>query len=122
MFGRGEKAGREEFERELLEMVTVLYNCPCIAMWVPFNEGWGQFDAARMCEVIRGIDDTRTIDHASGWHDQRTGELQSLHVYFKNTPISPTSWVGPSSFLNLVVIIIGSAGTASMTRISATKV
>lgn len=89
LFGRGEKAGREEFERELLEMVTVLYNCPCIAMWVPFNEGWGQFDAARMCEVIRGIDDTRTIDHASGWHDQRTGELQSLHVYFKKYAYKP---------------------------------
>lgn len=89
LFGRGEKAGREEFERELQEMVSSLYNCPCIAMWVPFNEGWGQFDAARMCEVIRKIDDTRTIDHASGWHDQHIGELQSLHVYFKKYAFKP---------------------------------
>ena len=45
MFGRGDTAGRSEFKAELAEMVKHLYNCPCIAMWVIFNEGWGQFDA-----------------------------------------------------------------------------
>ncbi len=89
LFGRGDKAGRDEFEQELKDMVTTLYNCPCIAMWVPFNEGWGQFDAERMCAVIRRIDDTRTIDHASGWHDQRIGDIQSLHVYFKKYAFKP---------------------------------
>lgn len=89
LFGRGEKGGREEFEQELREMVTDLINCPCIAMWVPFNEGWGQFDAARMCAAVREIDDTRTIDHASGWHDQKIGDIQSLHVYFKKYEYKP---------------------------------
>ena len=89
LFGRGEKAGREEFERELRDMVTALYNCPCIALWVPFNEGWGQFDAARLYDVVRGIDDTRPVDHASGWHDQHVGEVQSLHVYFKKYVFRP---------------------------------
>jgi hypothetical protein len=58
-------------------------------MWVPFNEGWGQFDSQRLCSVIREIDDTRTIDHASGWHDQRIGDIQSLHVYFKRYAYKP---------------------------------
>jgi len=89
LFGRGEKAGREEFERELRDMVTALYNCPCIALWVAFNEGWGQFDAARLYDVVRGIDDTRPVDHASGWHDQHVGEVQSLHVYFKKYVFRP---------------------------------
>jgi hypothetical protein len=89
LFGRGEKAGRDEFEQELRDMVTQLYNCPCIAMWVPFNEGWGQFDAERICQVIRGIDDSRTIDHASGWHDQHIGDIQSLHVYLKKYVFKP---------------------------------
>ena len=89
LFGRGEKAGREEFERELRDMVTALYNCPCIALWVPFNEGWGQFDAARLYDVVRGIDDTRPVDHASGWHDQHVGEVQSLHVYYKKYVFRP---------------------------------
>ena len=54
-----------------------------IAVWVPFNEGWGQFDSQKAFEFIRKRDASRTIDHASGWHDQHIGEVQSLHVYFK---------------------------------------
>lgn len=82
-FGRDEEAGREQYMIELNEMIHQLINCPCIAMWVPFNEGWGQFDSAEACNLILSIDSTRTIDHASGWHDQGIGQLQSLHVYFK---------------------------------------
>jgi hypothetical protein len=54
-----------------------------VAMWVPFNEGWGQFDANKAVAAIRELDDTRTIDHASGWHDQKGGDVKSLHVYYK---------------------------------------
>lgn len=82
-FGRADADGRTQYYAELKEMVLQLYNCPCIAMWVPFNEGWGQFDAAKACDVILSLDDTRTIDHASGWHDQGVGDVKSLHVYFK---------------------------------------
>ena len=64
-------------------MVNHLYNCPCIAMWVIFNEGWGQFDAAKMTDAVRFLDNTRTIDHASGWHDQGAGDVKSEHVYFR---------------------------------------
>jgi beta-galactosidase/beta-glucuronidase len=83
LFGRGDAVGRKQYYAELKEMVTTLYNCPCIAMWVAFNEGWGQFDAAKALDFILALDDTRTIDHASGWHDQRVGQTQSLHVYFR---------------------------------------
>lgn len=89
LFGRGDKDGRAEFEKELREMVTHLYSCPCIALWVLFNEGWGQFDSQRLCETLRTIDDTRPIDHASGWHDQKIGDIQSLHVYFKKYAYKP---------------------------------
>ena len=64
-------------------MVTTLYNHPCIAVWVPFNEGWGQFDARETAARLRALDPTRTIDHASGWHDQGAGDVKSLHVYFR---------------------------------------
>lgn len=82
-FARQNAVGRQEFSEELTEMVRHLYNCPCIAMWVPFNEGWGQFDAAKAVTLIQSLDTSRTIDHASGWHDQKIGVFQSLHVYFK---------------------------------------
>ena len=52
-------------------------------MWVPFNEGWGQFDAEKAVDLIKSLDTTRTIDHASGWHDQHIGDFKSLHVYFR---------------------------------------
>lgn len=81
-FARTDADGRAAYYTELSEMVRQLYNCPCIVMWVPFNEGWGQFDAAEAVRRIEEIDKTRTIDHASGWHDQKLGAIQSLHVYF----------------------------------------
>lgn len=89
LFGRSDTAARAEFRAELAAMVEHLYNCPCIAMWVPFNEGWGQFDAQKMYEMIRGIDKTRTIDHASGWHDQGIGQVKSEHVYFRRYAFKP---------------------------------
>lgn len=41
-----------------------------------FNEGWGQFDAREMTEMVRALDPTREIDHASGWYDQGSGGHQ----------------------------------------------
>ena len=83
LFGRSDSKARAQFKAELGAMVNHLVNCPCIAMWVPFNEGWGQFDAAKMHDFVRSIDPTRTIDHASGWHDQGVGQVVSRHVYFR---------------------------------------
>jgi len=82
-FKRQDAEGRAEYYAELDEMIHHLYNCPSIVMWVPFNEGWGQFDAAEAVRRIQALDTTRTIDHASGWHDQGIGDFKSLHVYFK---------------------------------------
>jgi len=82
-FAREDAAGREQFLRELRELVCQLYNCPSIVLWTPFNEGWGQFDAAGAVQLIETLDKTRLVDHASGWHDQKIGKLQSLHVYFR---------------------------------------
>ncbi|MDD7357699.1 MAG: glycoside hydrolase family 2, partial [Eubacterium coprostanoligenes] len=44
-FKRTSLEARKLYYKELEEMITALYNCPCIAVWVPFNEGWGQFDS-----------------------------------------------------------------------------
>ena len=89
LFGRTDRENRDEFRQELTDMIRHLYNCPCIAMWVPFNEGWGQFDAAKFYHLIRKLDKTRTIDHASGWHDQGIGLIKSEHVYFKEYSYHP---------------------------------
>lgn len=82
-FGRADAAGRDEFRAEARETVEHLRNVVSIAVWVPFNEGWGQFDAADVAREVAALDPTRTVDHASGWHDQGGGDLRSLHVYFR---------------------------------------
>jgi len=82
-FGRGDESGRKQYYKELGDMLDNLISCVSIAMWVPFNEGWGQFDAAKAVAFIEERDKTRTIDHASGWHDQHIGQTRSLHVYMR---------------------------------------
>ncbi len=80
-FSRTEKEWREDYRRELFEMIDNLYNCTCIGCWVPFNEGWGQFDAKEIGAAVKAYDPTRIVDHASGWHDQGGGDLKSKHKY-----------------------------------------
>lgn len=82
-FGRRDAAGREEFILDMEGTVRHLYNCPCIAMWCIFNEGWGQFDSRKAYEKLLALDCTRSVDIASGWHDQGDGKICSLHVYFR---------------------------------------
>lgn len=84
-FKRTDASQRESYYRELKEMIDTLYNCPCIALWVPFNEGWGQFDSAKAYRYIKELDPTRTVDSASGWHDRGVTDVISKHIYF--TPI-----------------------------------
>ena len=82
-FSRSDEAGRTHYYEELGQMIDLLYNTVSLALWVPFNEGWGQFDALKAAEFIRKRDDTRPIDHASGWYDQGGGDIKSIHWYFR---------------------------------------
>lgn len=85
IFHRTSKDARDLYYIELEEMVNTLYNCPCIALWVPFNEGWGQFDSEKAYNLLKSLDSTRIIDSASGWHDRGITDVISKHIYF--TPI-----------------------------------
>ena len=82
-FSRSDEAGRTHYYEELGQMIDLLYNTVSLALWVPFNEGWGQFDALKAAEFIRKRNDTRPIDHASGWYDQGGGDIKSIHWYFR---------------------------------------
>ncbi len=80
-FGREDETSRARFRAELAEMVETLYNAPCIAVWVPFNEGWGQFHSRQIAAWLKEIDPTRLVDAASGWFDRSGGDFQSRHIY-----------------------------------------
>lgn len=82
-FGREDPQNREEYRAELQDMIEQLYNYPCIGVWIPFNESWGQFQAIKISDWVKTLDPSRLVDHASGWFDQGGGDFQSRHVYFK---------------------------------------
>ena len=79
--GRVDPESRRSFEAQQREMILALRAFPSVAAWVPFNEGWGQYDAARIARDVTSLDPTRYVDHASGWHDQLVGDIVSFHDY-----------------------------------------
>ena len=81
LLSRGKDTGREEYRRELEATVEALQCHPCIGCWVPFNEGWGQFDAKEIGDAVKAYDPSRIVDHASGWYDQKGCDLKSMHKY-----------------------------------------
>ncbi|MCW2755102.1 MAG: Beta-galactosidase [Marmoricola sp.] len=83
LFFRGDPDAREEFDSEVRETVVLLRNVASIAVWTPFNEGWGQFDANRVADTVRSIDPTRAVNHVSGWIDQGGGDIKSYHSYLR---------------------------------------
>jgi beta-galactosidase/beta-glucuronidase len=84
--GRSRKENRVQFKLEYQRMLMALFNTVSIAIWGTFNEGWGQFDAAKIADWTKALDPTRLVDHASGWFDQGAGDFKSEHIYFKPLP------------------------------------
>ena len=80
-FFRENEEGRKETYQEFLDTIDLLYNSPCIVLWTIFNEAWGQFDAKEIYEKLKAVDNTRLYDHASGWHDQGSSDVKSMHIY-----------------------------------------
>ena len=83
------ESDQSDFCNELTEMVKMLFNHPSIIMWVPFNEGWGQFKTKEVCEKIRNMDSLRLINAASGWTDFGVGDICDRHNY--PNPFIPNS-------------------------------
>jgi glycosyl hydrolase family 2 len=69
------------YERELKALVAGRYNHPSIVVWVPFNEGWGQFDTIRILNLTKQLDPTRLVDGASGGNHFPAGDLIDHHQY-----------------------------------------
>ena len=80
---RSDARSREQYLREAVGTIDLLFNCVSLCLWTPFNEAWGQFDANAVWQKLKALDDTRLYDHASGWQDMGGGDLQSRHIYFR---------------------------------------
>jgi hypothetical protein len=78
---KGREDAARQFETEMKSMIEQHWNHPCIVMWVPFNEGWGQYDTPRICEWIKKLDPSRLVNNASGWTDRKAGDVSDMHNY-----------------------------------------
>jgi hypothetical protein len=77
---------RQQFESELHELIDEHRSATSIVMWVPFNEGWGQYDLARIADQVKQWDPSRLVDNNSGVNccgsqDGQNGDVLDWHVY-----------------------------------------
>jgi len=97
-FGRSTEEGRDDFEIETAAILDYLEGFPCVVAWVPFNEGWGQFDSARIAAQVAQRDPTRLVDAVSGWYDRGAGHFASRHDY-STEPRAPRAEAGRAAAL-----------------------
>ena len=98
-FFRENEEGRKEAYQEFLDTIDLLYNSPSIVLWTIFNEAWGQFDSKEIYEKLKQIDPTRLYDHASGWHDQGSGNFKSMHIYKWKVKVPNKRKIGNRAFI-----------------------
>tara|TARA_B100001059_G_scaffold35659_1_gene28709 strand:+ start:77861 stop:79645 length:1785 start_codon:yes stop_codon:yes gene_type:complete len=80
-----------QFEWELRRMVNIHYNAPSIVMWVPFNEGWGQYDTCRITDFVKKLDPDRLVNPTSGWTLRPCGDIYDIHTYHVDLTVPPTA-------------------------------
>ncbi|MEU8471202.1 PA14 domain-containing protein [Streptomyces sp. NPDC029006] len=77
-------AQRAEYEHEMKQMIDEHISSPSVVMWVTFNEGWGQYDMARIADQAKSWDPTRLVNSMSGLNlgaDGGTGDIMDEHGY-----------------------------------------
>ena len=74
-------ADKRQFRLELKAMIDHLRFFPCVVVWVPFNEGWGQHDTNDVLKWVKEYDPTRLVDGPSGWADRGYGDMKDMHNY-----------------------------------------
>lgn len=71
------------FEECAKGMLKALHNHPSVCYYTIFNEGWGQYEAARIYGELKLLDSSRIFDTASGWFYECASDVVSEHIYFK---------------------------------------
>ena len=71
----------ECYKKEWKEIIESLVSQPCIGVWVPFNEAWGQFKTPEIVEMTKKLDPTRLVNPASGGNFHACGDILDLHHY-----------------------------------------
>jgi hypothetical protein len=102
-----------EYLRELHTMIDQHKSDTSIIGWIPFNEGWGEFDPTGVAAQVKSWDPSRLVDADSGvncclsFPDSGEGDVYDDHTYVgPGTPPSQTNRIsidGEYGGLGLVV-------------------
>ncbi|MBT4959324.1 MAG: beta-galactosidase [Flavobacteriaceae bacterium] len=71
----------KNFMNEWKEIIDFLYSNPSIVCWVPFNEGWGQFNTIEITNWTKKYDPYRLVNPASGGNHYKIGDITDVHNY-----------------------------------------
>ena len=74
-------ASEANYRKEWREIIDCLYSYPSIAVWVPFNEAWGQFKTPEIVAWTKEYDPSRLVNPASGGNHYTCGDILDLHHY-----------------------------------------
>lgn len=79
--GRRSPESEQNFRNEWQEIIQQFRPHPCVVVWTPFNEAWGQFKTKEIAEWTKQLDPTRLVNPASGGNHFQTGDILDLHNY-----------------------------------------
>lgn len=79
--GKRSAESEANYRREWKEIIDANYNYPCIGIWVPFNEAWGQFKTPEIVEWTKSYDPSRLVNPASGGNFYPVGDIIDIHHY-----------------------------------------
>ena len=71
----------QNYRNEWKGIMDYLMSHPCVVVWVPFNEAWGQFKTQEIAEWTKAYDPSRLVNPASGGNHYHIGDMLDLHNY-----------------------------------------
>lgn len=88
---------QDNYYKEWSEIMDARMSFPCIVVWVPFNEAWGQFRTEDAAVFTKAKDPSRLVNPASGGNFRKCGDILDLHHY-----PGPAMWMYSSEAVNVL--------------------
>jgi beta-galactosidase/beta-glucuronidase len=98
------EASEKIYRTEWSSIMEDFHNFPSIVVWVPFNEGWGQFKTVEITNWTQERDPSRLVNSASGGNFHETGHILDIHNY--PVPAMPR----PELFGRDQILVLGEYG------------
>ncbi|MBO4230963.1 MAG: beta-galactosidase, partial [Bacteroidales bacterium] len=86
-YGEGEDfpatpEAKANYYKEWTEIINQVKKFQCIAVWMPFNEAWSQFDTKDVVAYTKKLDPTRLVNQSSGGNwEEGVGDILDNHHY-----------------------------------------